>query len=426
MGLLVALLLVLAAGMALAWRPAIAPVPTPAPADLPPALVARGQGLAGAGNCAACHTADPRRPYAGGVGLPSPFGVVYSTNITPDGATGIGHWSRAAFARAMHEGVGRDGRHLFPAFPYDHFTKVSDEDLAALYAFLMTRAPISVPARANTLPFPLNIRALQAGWKLLYFKSGRYRPDPARSAAWNRGAYLGEGLAHCSACHTPRDALGAESSRKAYQGAPIEGWIAPALTAANPSPVAWSEAELFAYLRGGATALHGSAAGPMSPVVHDGLVALPDADIHASAVYYADLAGAPARGQGDAAAVVRAMATSRLGLGPGDDADARLYDAACASCHYTNAAAPSATRPELALTSALSLDQPANFIQVVLHGVGLREGDPALMMPGFAAALDDAEVARLALYLRRTRTRLPPWTGVAPQVAAIRKGAAAP
>ncbi len=425
-GLLAAVLLVLLGGLALAWRPAIAQVTKPAPTSFAPALVARGEALAGAGNCAACHTQDPRRPYAGGVGLPSSFGVIYSSNITPDGVTGIGRWSQKAFARAMHDGVGRDGRHLFPAFPYDHFTKVSDEDVGALYAFLMTRAPISATARANTVPFPLNIRALQAGWKALYFKPGRYRPDRAKSVAWNRGAYLGEGLAHCSACHTPRNGLGAEKTRQAYQGALIEGWIAPALTKANPSPVAWNEPELFAYLRSGATALHGSAAGPMSPVVHAGLSALPDADLHALAVYYADWAGGPARGKGDAGAIVQALATSRLGVGATNDADARLYVAACASCHFNSGPVPTATRPELALNSALLLDEPTNFIQVVLHGVGVKEGDPALIMPGFSEALSDADVARLALYLRRTRTHLPPWTHVEAQVTAIRKRSVAP
>ncbi len=414
-------LLILGGCVALVWRPGIEPVPPPTADSFSPAAVVRGQMLAGAGNCAVCHTSDPVHPYAGGVGFASSFGTIYSTNITPDAATGIGHWSLAAFTRAMHEGLARDGSHLFPAFPYDHFTKVSDGDLEALYAFLMTLTPVIAPDRKNDLPFPMNIRALQAGWKLLYFRPGRYAADTTKSPDWNRGAYLGEGLAHCSACHSPRNALGAEDPRQAYGGAVIDGWIAPALTDANPSPLIWSEPELFTYLRGGVTVLHGSAVGPMSSVVHGGLSALPDEDIHSIAVYYADLGRRTAPGGGKTAIRSRALVASMPGIGQTNDVDARLYVAACAACHYSSSADPSAQRPDLALNSALRLDQPTNLIQVVLHGVGVAEGDPSLMMPGFAAALSDADIARLIVYLRRTQTGLPPWADVEPQVAAIRK-----
>lgn len=414
-------LLILGGCVALVWRPAIEPVPPPTAASFSAAAVARGQVLAGAGNCAVCHTSDAGNPYAGGVGFASSFGTIYSTNITPDAATGIGRWSQAAFTRAMHEGVARDGSHLFPAFPYDHFTKVSDGDLQALYAFLMTLTPVIASDRKNDLPFPMNIRALQAGWKLLYFRPGRDVPDPAKSKSWNRGAYLGEGLAHCSACHSPRNALGAEDPRQAYSGAVIDGWIAPALTNANPSPLIWSEPELFAYLRGGVTALHGSAVGPMSSVVHRGLSALPDQDIRSIAVYYADLGRRTAPGGSETAIRSRATVAPRPGIGQADDVDSRLYVAACAACHYSRGADPSAQRPDLALNSALRLDQPTNLIQVVLHGIGVAEGDPSLIMPGFAAALGDEDIARLIVYLRRTQAGLPPWADVEPQVAAIRK-----
>lgn len=420
-GLSMAGLLILGGCVALVWRPGIEPVPPPTAASFAPAEVARGQVLAGAGNCAVCHTSDPGHPYAGGVGFASSFGTIYSTNITPDAATGIGRWSQAAFTRAMHEGVARDGSHLFPAFPYDHFTKVSNGDLEALYAFLMTQTPVVATDRKNDLPFPLNIRALQAGWKLLYFGPGRYVPDPARSQSWNRGAYLGEGLAHCSACHSPRNALGAEDPRQAYGGAVVDGWIAPALTDANPSSQIWSEQELFAYLRSGVTDAHGSAAGPMSSVVHQGLSALPDGDIHAIAAYYADLSQGTARHVGNTAGIDRSIKTSDMGVGQANDVDARLYVAACAACHYSSGPDPTAQRPDLALNSALRLDQPTNLIQVVLHGVGAAEGDPTLMMPGFAGALSDADISRLIVYLRRTRTGLPPWADVEPQVAMIRK-----
>jgi mono/diheme cytochrome c family protein len=409
----------------LAWRPAIAPVQSPATDSFAAGLVAKGEVLAGAGYCAVCHTRAGGLVYAGGYGLRTPFGTIYSSNITPDPDTGIGRWSEAAFARAMHEGVARDGSHLFPAFPYDHFTKVSDDDVQALYAYLMTRPPIRAEAPTNTIPFPLNVRLLQEGWKILFFRSGRYQPVTSRSAEWNRGAYLAEGLSHCGGCHTPRNALGAEKSNDAYAGAVIDDWIAPALTDANPAPVPWTQREMFGYLRSGVTPLHGVTAGPMSPVVRIGLSAVPDADVHALAVYLADVDHAAAREVATDAAVSKALATSALGSGAEYDADALLYAGACIGCHYNAPPNPLPARPELALNSALTLSEPTNLIQVVLHGIGIRDGGPGLVMPGYASALSDADIARLAAYLRRSRTDRPPWRDLENQVAAIRQQAGA-
>jgi mono/diheme cytochrome c family protein len=413
----------LLAFLALAWRPAIAPIEPPAKASFPAALIAKGKVLAGAGYCMVCHTAPGGKPFAGGYGLRTPFGTIYSTNITPDPQTGIGRWSLEAFTRAMHQGVSRDGSHLFPAFPYDHFTKVSDEDVKALYAYLMTRPPVSASARANTIPFPLNIRALQEGWKILFFRSGRYRPDPSKSDEWNRGAYLAQGLGHCGGCHTPRNLLGAEKRGDAYAGAVIDDWIAPALTDANPSPVPWTESELFSYLRSGISPLHGVTAGPMSPVIHTGLSSVPDADIRAEAVYFADIDHSSAHMGVADAAVRKALAVSDLGSGQEYDGDARLFAGACIGCHYNAGPSPLADRPELALDSALTLSDPTNFIQVVLHGISIGEGGPGLVMPAYAK-LTDADIARVAAYLRRTRTGRPPWSDVEGQVAAIRRQAA--
>jgi mono/diheme cytochrome c family protein len=409
---------------ALAWQPAIAPIDPPAEASFPAELIAKGEVLAGAGYCAVCHTRQGGQPFAGGYGLRTSFGTIYSTNITPELETGIGRWSLEAFIRAMHEGVSRDGSHLFPAFPYDHFTKVSDDDVRALYAYLMTRPPVRAPALANTIPFPLNIRVLQEGWKILFFRSGRYQPDTSKSAEWNRGAYLAEGLSHCGGCHTPRNLFGAERVKDAYAGALIDEWIAPALTDANPSPVPWTQSELFSYLRSGVSPLHGVSAGPMSPVIHTGLSALPDADIQAQAVYFADVAHAVARMAVADTAVRNALATSYLGSGQEYDPDARLYAAACVACHYNAGPIPLPARPELALNSALTLPEPTNFIHVVLDGIGVRDGGPGLLMPGFAAALTDDDIARLAAYLRRTRTDERPWTDVEKRVAAIRQRSA--
>jgi mono/diheme cytochrome c family protein len=405
--------------LALAWRPAIAPIDPPAKASFSAELIAKGEVLAGAGYCAVCHTRRGGQLFAGGYPMPTPFGTIYSTNITPEPETGIGRWSLEAFTRAIHEGISRDGSHLFPAFPYDHFTKVWDDDVKALYAYLMTRPPVRTPALANTIPFPLNIRVFQEGWKILSFRSGRFEPVAGKSVEWNRGAYLALGLSHCGACHTPRNLLGAEKTGDAYAGAVVDNWIAPPLTAANPAPVPWTQEELRSYLRNGMSVLHGTTAGPMSPVVH-GLAALPESDVQAIATYFADIDHADDRLASADPAVVRAMSYAPLGTGQEFDADARLYLAACASCHYNSGHAPLAVRPDLALNSALSLPDPTNLIQVVLRGVGAEEGIPGVVMPSFAA-LSDADLARIAAYLRRTRTNLPPWPDLEKKIAAMRR-----
>ena len=249
--MLVTACFMLAGLLLLAWRPSIAPIEPPSPSTFSAELVAKGEALSAVGHCAACHTQPGGQPFAGGYRINTPFGAIFGTNITPDPKTGIGVWSLEAFTRAMREGVARDGSHLMPAFPYYAFTKLSDDDVKGLYAYLMTRPAVNSTVPNNTLPFPLNIRAFQEGWKILFFRSARYQADQSKSAEWNRGAYLAEGLADCSGCHTPRNPLGAEETGHAYAGAVIEGWIAPALTEANPSPVPWTQEELFTYLRTG-------------------------------------------------------------------------------------------------------------------------------------------------------------------------------
>jgi len=408
---------------ALAWRPAIAPIAPPAPATFAATLVATGEALAGGGHCADCHTVDGGQKFAGGYAMATPFGVIYSTNITPDPETGIGTWPEAAFTRAMREGVARDGSLLFPAFPYNHFTRLSDDDVKALYAFFMTRLPVRAAAQKNGLPFPLNVRYLQAGWRLLFFRPGRFETESRKSAEWNRGAYLAEALSDCGGCHTPRNLLGAEKSGDAYAGAVIDHWIAPPLTAANPAPVPWTQEELLAYLRNGVSILHGSAAGPMAPVVR-GLAALPEQDVRALATYFADLDHADDRLASVGPAVARAMSHASPGAGE-DDADARLTTAACQSCHYNSGKAPLAVRPDLALNSALHLPEPDNFIQVVLHGIDAKDGIPGVVMPSFGPALDDADIARIAAYLRRSRTNLPPWPNLQSKIAAARRSTSA-
>jgi mono/diheme cytochrome c family protein len=428
LAMLAAVVLGLLGFFLLAWRPAIAPIEPPTAASFPAETVAKGAALSAAGHCVSCHTRPGGEPFAGGYGLNTPFGIIYGTNITPEPDTGIGRWSPEAFARAMREGVSQDGSHLFPAFPYYAFTGLYDDDVKALYAYLMTRPPVRATVPANTIPFPLNIRAFQEGWKILFFTSGRYRTDPSKGAEWNRGAYLAEALSDCGGCHTPRNALGAEKTRDAYAGYVIDGWIAPALTEANPSPVPWTQDELMSYLRTGLGPLHGAAtAATMTPVIREGLgdSTVPEADVRALAIYFADIDHTSAHEAAVAPTVSKALATSYLGSGQEYDPDARLYASACMSCHYNAGPSPLPARPELALNSALTLTEPTNFIQVVLKGIGNSEGAPGLVMPAYGSSLTDADVARLAAYLRRTRTNLPPWTDVENKVAAIRRESAA-
>lgn len=412
----------------LAWRPAIAPIVPPSLSEFPPELISRGETLSAIGHCAACHTQPGGQRFAGGYRINTPFGAIFGTNITPDPRTGIGSWSLEAFTRSMREGVARDGSHLLPAFPYYAFTKLSNDDVKALYAYLMTRPPVRNIVPANTLPFPLSIRAFQEGWKLLFFRSARYQVDQSESAEWNRGAYLAEGLADCSGCHTPRNPLGSEETGRAYAGAVIEGWIAPALTEANPSPVPWTKEELFTYLRTGVTTLHGATGATMTPVIREALAlpVIPDSDIRAIALYFegidraranADVVGATTRG---------AIATSYIsGDQVESDPNAGVYASACMSCHYNAGPTPLLSRPELALNSSLTLDDPTNFIQVVLNGVSSTEGATGLVMPAYRSSLTDSEIAELAAYLRRTRTKCRPWSGLEKKSSAIRRESAA-
>ena len=419
-------LLGLAGFLLLSWRPAIAPIERPAPESFSAGSVAHGEALSAAGHCASCHTRPGGQSFAGGYRVNTPFGIIYGTNITPDPKTGIGTWSIEAFGRAMREGVARDGSNLFPAFPYYAYTKLSDDDVKALYAYLMTRPAVGATARTNTVQFPLKIRAFQEGWKLLFFRSGRYRTDPSKSGQWNRGAYLAEAVADCSGCHTARNFLGAEKTHNPYAGYEVDGWIAPALTAANPSPIPWTEEELFTYLRTGASPLHGATAATMTAVIRDSLALaiVPDSDIRAIAVYIADVDHASARVVGIETMTREALTTSDLGIGQEHDPDADLYASACISCHYNSGPVPLSARPELALNSALTLHEPTNFIQAVLRGVSEGEGAPGLVMPQYASSLSDGEIARLGAYLRRTRTKYPAWTDLESRVSVIRRESA--
>ena len=397
---------------AFAWRPAVALIEPPAPGSFARELVAKGEVLAEAGNCASCHTVSGQPRYTGGHVFHTPFGSLYSTNITPDPETGIGRWSQAAFMRAMREGVARDGSHLFPAFPFDHFTRLTDTDIEALYAYLMTLPAVAAPRAENDLFFPFSIRALQAGWKALYLDPGAFRPKPGRSEEWNRGAYLVEGLTHCGACHTPRNVFGAEQTGHPFASGLVDGWVIPALDL-SPSPARWTRPELVAFLRGGTT-IRGRAVGSMGPVVK-ALKALPDRDVEAIAAYLlefnrplnptpeAAMAKALRGRAGEGVPIVERKINRRRYRGE------QLYITACGSCHGNGGAAPIATRSELALSTALWQRSPHNFINIVLDGVGGPDDAPGPMMPPFRNALSDRDITEIADYLRRTRVGEPLW-----------------
>src|SRR3984893_10902780 len=400
------------AAFQIAWRPAIAAIDPPAPQSFDAALVKRGRDLAAIGNCTTCHTVRGGKDFAGGLPVPTPFGTIFSSNITPDPETGIGSWPEAAFRRAMRSGVDRNGQHLYPTFPYDHFTNVTDEDDQALYAYLMTRQPVHGPARANQLSFPLDQRFVIAGWKLLFLRRGSYQPDSAQSAEWNRGAYLVEGLAHCGSCHTPRNALGAERASAQFAGGDVDNWHAYAINAQSPAPVPWDADALFAYLRDGWHPDHGIARGPMAQVVSN-LSSAPHDDIRAIATYMAGVFGAPTpdrKRQGEAV-LAQVKSPALMQASNINTAGAAIYAAACATCHETDRSPPYGG-VNLALSTAIAGPDPRNVANIVLSGVRPVEGERSPIMPGFAASMNDGQISALLNYLRARFSNQPAWTGV--------------
>jgi mono/diheme cytochrome c family protein len=390
-----------------AWERELAPITSAKQAEQFDAnQVKKGATLASIGNCASCHTRPGGPTYAGGRQLETPFGTIYSTNITPDLSTGIGRWSFEAFDRAMRKGVDRSGRHLYPAFPYDHFTLVTEGDNRALYAFLMTRPPVNAPALENKLPFPLNQRLLVAGWKLLNLKEGEFRSDPSKGTEWNRGAYLATGLGHCGACHTPRNAIGAEQRSRDLAGGDVEGWVAYAINEQSPAPVAWTIDSLHFYLRNGWQAEHGISRGPMAPVTRN-LADVADEDVRAIAVYVADRMASRSAGSGPKTHIADASSS---------DAGRALFDATCASCH-------DGIRPlplggiDLRLSSAVHAPDPTNIVNVILHGLPPAPGERSPIMPSYGAVISDAQVADLLTYMRSAFTDKPAWAGLPDLVA---------
>ena len=402
----------------LGWRSTIAPVTRPDPSIYTAATLERGRRLAAAGDCVVCHTAPGGTAYAGGRAMHTPFGTVHSTNLTPDMETGLGQWSFSAFQRAMREGVSRDGRHLYPAFPYTSFARLSDDDLMALYAHLVAQPGVHASTPPNDLRFPFNLRPLMAGWNALFHTATPYRDQPAQSAEWNRGAYLVEGLGHCGACHTPRNALGAERGGRAHlSGSWVDGWEAPALTALNRGPLPWSADALFSYLRHGHSAEHGIAAGPMAPVVRQ-LSALPDEDLRAMATYLASFQPAADSPQRAAQLVAQARAGADMLTGEGQ----RLFSGACSACHHDgDGPRLLGLNLPLALNTNLHAERPDNLIRVILDGIREPAHPSIGFMPAFRHSLNDRQVAALAGYMRqRFAPGQPAWRDLESVVSALR------
>lgn len=412
--------------------PAIEAIIPPAKSSFDPALVAQGAQLAALGNCKECHTARGGAPYAGGQPLKTPFGTIYGTNITPEPDTGIGRWSETAFIRAMHEGVDRQGRNLYPVFPYDHFTKVTAEDVKALYAFLMTRDPVRAETPPNRLSFPFNIRGLIGMWKGLFFERGGFQPDASRGIEWNRGAYLVHGLGHCGACHTPRNALGAESKNEFFAGGETEGWHAPALNARSPSPVPWTAERLYTYLRTGLDDLHAVPAGPMAPIVRN-LASTPEQDVRAIATYVASIIGPPDRGRQELAqALIEQAQSKEISRAPAATGDPRasdrtaadgaaVYAGACGFCHDSGRATSSGGALPLALSIAVMLPTPRNLIHIIQDGIIPPGGERGRFMPSFAGALTDEQMAALLTYVRTDLGKQPAWRDVRDHVQRVRQ-----
>ena len=371
-----------------------------------------GEYLARAGDCIACHTARGGEPFAGGFEMPTPFGTLYTPNITPDPETGIGKWTADDFYRAMHDGKSKDGSLLYPAFPYPSYTKVTRADADAIYGYIQTIAPVKKKNKPHALKFPYNQRNLLIGWRALYFQPGEYKPDPAQSAEWNRGAYLVLGLGHCDACHTSRNMLGATVKDKELSGGliPLQDWYAPSLTSNREAGLGqWEIEEVVALLRTGISK-RGVVFGPMAQVVHDSLQYITEADTQAMAVYLKSLATTDA--PSDPGQIRTTESQGRASY----DSGAKLYDRHCKSCHGANGLGVPPMYPPLANNQAITMAFSVNPIRMVLFGgfpPSTRGNPRPFGMPPFVLVLNDADTALVLTHIRQS------WGNRASEVTAL-------
>ncbi len=355
------------------------------------AQIERGKYLAAVGDCAACHTLPGSgQQFAGGRSIETPFGTLLAPNITPDRETGIGAWTDDEFVDALTRGTGRDGEHLYPAMPFSYLAKVTREDALTIRAYLNSVPAVRHSVTANDLSFPFDIRVAMAGWDALYFTPEPFHPDPNRSAEWNRGAYLVEGLMHCGMCHTPKNLLGADETSRRFQGYALQGWFAPDINNDTPRGLgSWSVDDIVRYLKTGHTNT-AAASGPMADEVANSSSKMTEADLHAVATYLkgdSEQAGGKPAPPGDA--VMKAGAA--------------IYADECSACHAPTGDGVPGLIPALRGAAAVQSDDPASLLHVVLRGarsVGTKDAPTAPAMPSFAWLLTDAQIAAVTSYVR--------------------------
>jgi mono/diheme cytochrome c family protein len=375
------------------------PDPTGVPASLKTAsLVERGAWLTKAADCEVCHTAKGGTPYAGGFAFTLPFGTIYSPNITADKETGIGDWTDAQFLNAVHKGIDDEGKHLYPAMPYASYTYMTDADALAIKAYLFSLPPVHNEVPNNTLAFPFNQRWLMGFWNMFFAADTRFKPDTGQSPAWNRGAYLAEGLAHCGECHTPRNLAYALDNRRKFAGETNAGWRAYNITSDNEAGVgAWSDNELYDYLSTGHALGRGTAAGPMGEAVDHSFSLMSPNDIRALIVYLRSIP--PVMSSLPAPVASPASASHKDGVTIADARGKQIYEGACASCHSWTGV--SAILPYATLTGARAVNDPSatNVAQAVIAGIKRSSSQGEVVMPAFGEAYSDTEIAAVANYV---------------------------
>jgi mono/diheme cytochrome c family protein len=368
-------------------------------------VVQRGQYLTTIGDCAACHTARNGQPFAGGRVVPTPFGAIPAPNLTPDRETGLGAWSADDFYRAMHSGKGHDGTSLYPAFPFTSYTKVTRADTDAIFAYLKTMPAVKRPNTDNTLRWPYRMRSLMGAWRTLYFSEGEFQPDVKRSAAWNRGAYLVQGLGHCAECHARRNSFGAMVDDPFLAGGvvPVQNWYAPDLSmGAHGGLAGWTEADVVALLKTGRSR-KGTAFGPMAEVVMRSTQHLDDSDLAAMATYLKSLPEREPGQQRESAADARELALNGQ----------KVYTAQCADCHAADGRGKGDAYPPLDGNGSVTDPTGINAIRIVLSGgfaPATKDNPRPYSMPPFSQKLSDDDAAAVVTYIRQA------WSNKAPSV----------
>jgi mono/diheme cytochrome c family protein len=358
-----------------------------------PETIAHGKALVDAGDCAGCHTADPDKPFAGGVRIDTPFGAITSPNLTPDRDTGIGAWSEQDFYRALRAGTAPDGSHYYPAFPYPYFAKLTRGDILAIHAYLSTLAPQANKTPPPELRFPMNFRVVMRVWNYLFFRPGIIDPDQKKGTEWNRGRYLVEALGHCGACHTPKNVFGADRRNRGFTGGLVDGWFAPRLDAAERSGLAsWKIEDIVEYLQSGRNQ-KSHAGGPMAEIVVNSTSKMSDGDVRAIAIYLKSLPAGPSE------PVVTPPTEAVMASGKA------IYDHYCIACHEADGSSSPGVYPPLNGNALLQSADPSSTLRLMLDGaqtVTTPRAPNTGQMPAYARQFSDQEIADVVSYIRNT------------------------